>query len=95
MFSLMMKPGMVLDIPSFWQEIVNSQLMAFPLTGFFRFPSLLVYLFLYQNVEELMSLGLNIVDVNKRKQSVLFWTNMIRKEENEARQIAGTKKLKF
>ena len=56
----------------------------FPLTGFFRFPSLVVYLFLYQNVEEFMSLGLNIVDSNKNKQSVLFWTDMVRKEENEA-----------
>jgi len=84
MYALMMKPGVVLDIPSFWQEIVNSQLMAFSLTGFFRFPSLIVYLFLYQNVEEFISLGLNIVDVNKQKKSVLFWTDMTRKEGNEA-----------
>ena len=35
MYALMMKPGVVLDIPSFWQEVVNSQLMTFPLTGFF------------------------------------------------------------
>ena len=84
MYALMMKPGVVLDIPYFWQEIVNSQLLAFPLTGFFRFPSLLVYLFLYQNVEEFMSLGFNIFDVNKQKKSVLFWTDMTRKEGNEA-----------
>ena len=58
--------------------------MAFPLTGSFKFPSLIVHLFLYQNVEEFMSLGLNIVDVNKQKQSVIFWTNIIRREENEA-----------
>ena len=67
MFALMMKPGKILDIPYFWQETVNSQLMVFSLTGSFKFPSLIVYLFLYQNVEEFMSLGLNIMDVNKQK----------------------------
>ena len=72
MFALMMKPGVVLDIPSFWQEVVNSQLIAFPLTGYFRFLSLVVYLFLYQNFEEFMSVGLNIMDSNKNKQSVLL-----------------------
>ena len=52
MFALMMKPGVVLDIPSYWQEAVNSQLMSLSLTDSFRFPSLFIYLFLYQNVEE-------------------------------------------
>ena len=83
MYAMMMKPGTVLDIPYFWQEIVNSQLMRFSLTGSFKFPSLIVYLFLYQNVEEFMSLGLNIMDVNKQKQSVIFWTDIIRREGNE------------
>ena len=51
MFAMMMKPGVVLDIPSYWQEAFNSQLTSLSLTGSFRFPSLIVYLFLYQNVE--------------------------------------------
>ena len=68
MFAMMMKPGTVLDIPSFWQEAVKSQLMSPSLTGSFKFPSLIVYLFLYQNVEEFMQLVLNIMDVNKQKQ---------------------------
>ena len=66
-FAMMMKPGMVLDVPSFWQEAFNSQLMSLSLTGSFKFPSLIVYLFLYQNVEEFMQLGLNIMDVIKRR----------------------------
>ena len=39
MFAMMMKPRMVLDIPSYWQEAVNSQLMSLSLTGSFKFPS--------------------------------------------------------
>lgn len=80
MFAMMMKPGLVLDIPSYWQEFVNSQLMRLSLTGSFRFPSLIVYLFLYKNVEEFMHLGLNIMDMNKRRQSVIFWIDIVRKE---------------
>ena len=51
MFSMMMKPRLVLDIPSYWKEVVNSQFMSLSLTGSFRFHSLIVYLFLYQNVQ--------------------------------------------
>ena len=31
-----------------------------------------------------MHLGLNIMDANKRRQSVIFWTNVVRREQNEA-----------
>ena len=41
MFTLMMNPGVVLDIPSYWKEVVNARLMSLSLTGSFRFPSLL------------------------------------------------------
>ena len=51
MFALMMKPRVVLDIPSYWQEVVNTQLMSLSLTGSFRFHYLIIYLFLYQNLE--------------------------------------------
>ena len=83
MFIMMMKLGLALDIPSYWQEVVKSKLMSLSLTGSFRFPSLIVYLFLYQNVEEFMHLGLNIMDMNKKRQSMIFWTNIVRKEQNE------------
>ena len=79
MFAMMMKPRLVLDIASYWQEAFNTQLMSLSLTGSFRFPSLIVYLFLYKNVEEFMHLGLNIMDMNKRRQSVIFWTDIVRK----------------
>ena len=79
MFTMMMKPGVVLDIPSYWQEAVNSQLMTLSLIGSFKFPSLAIYLFLYQNVEEFMHLGLNIMDMNKKRQLVIFWTDILRK----------------
>ena len=72
MFIMMIKPSMVLDIPSFWQEVVNSLLMSLSLTSSFKFPSLIVYLFLYQNVEKFMHLVLNIMDVNKHRNSVIF-----------------------
>ena len=71
-FSMMMKPGMVLDIPSYWQEVVNSWLMSLSLTGSSIFPSLIIYLFLYKNVEEFMHLGLNIMDMIKKMQSIVF-----------------------
>ena len=71
MFAMMMKPGVLLDIQSYWQEAVNSHLMSLSLTGAFMFPSLIVYLFLYQNLEEFMHLGLNIMDMNKMRQSCI------------------------
>ena len=67
MVAMMMKPRVVMDIPSYWQEAFNSQLMSLSLTGSFKFPSLVIYLFLYQNVEESMHLGLNIMDMNKKR----------------------------
>ena len=67
LFALMMKPGVVLDIHSYWKEVFNTKLMSLSLTGSFRFSSLIIYLFLYQNVEELLYLGLNIMDVNKKR----------------------------
>ena len=85
MFSMMMTLGMVLYIPSYWQEAVNSQLMSLSLTGSFKFPSLIVYFLLYQIVEEFMHLGLNIMDVNKRRQLVIFSIDVVRREKNEAR----------
>ena len=36
-----------------------------------------------ENVEEFMQLGLNIMDVKKQRQSIVFWTDIIRKEKNE------------
>lgn len=59
--------------------------MSLSLTSSFKFPSLIVYLFLYQNVEEFMNLGLNIMDVNKKRKSIVFWTDVVRREKNEAR----------
>ena len=39
MFALMMKPRVVLDIPTYLENFVNNQFMSFSLTGSFRFPS--------------------------------------------------------
>ena len=83
LFALMMKPRVVLDIPSYWQEVINTQLLSLSLTRSFKFPSLIIYLFLYQNVEEFLHLGLNIMDINKKRQSTVFWTNILREEKNE------------
>ena len=58
--------------------------MSLSLTGSFKFPSLIVYLFLYQNVEELMHLGLNIMDVYKTGKSMILWIDVARREQNEA-----------
>ena len=51
--------------------------MNLPLTGSFKFPSIITYLFLYQNAKNFSGLGLNLVDINKKKQSMVFWTNLI------------------
>lgn len=66
-FSLMMKPEIVLDIPEFWVDTINTQFMTLPLTGSFKFPLVITYLFLYQNSEHFSDLGLNVVDINKKK----------------------------
>lgn len=57
--------------------------MSLSLIGSFKFPSLIVYLFLYQNGEEFMHLGLNIMDIKNKRQSVVFWTDVVRTGENE------------
>ena len=54
--------------------------MTLPLIGSFNFPSVITYLFLYQNAEHFSGLGLNVVDINKKKQSVVFWTYLIRND---------------
>ena len=32
-----------------------------------------------------MNLGLNIMDANKTRQSMIFWTDVVRREQNKAR----------
>ena len=71
MFALMMKPGVVLEIPTYLENYIYNQFMSLSLTGSFRFPSLVTYLFLYSHVENFTQLGLNIVSVNKNKHSVV------------------------
>lgn len=46
-FSVMMKPDVVLDIPSFGEGVINAQFMNLSLTVCFIFPSLITYIFLY------------------------------------------------
>lgn len=74
----MMKPEIVLYIPTFWVDIINTQFMTLPLTWSFKFPSVITYLFLYRNFEHFLDLGLNVVDINKKKQSVVFSIDLIR-----------------
>lgn len=77
-FSLMMKPKFVLDIPYFWEGVINAKFMNISLIGCFIIPSLITYLFLYAHVENFMHLGLNIMEPNKNKQLVNFWTDVVR-----------------
>ncbi len=85
MFSLMMNQYIFFDIPSFWEKMINSQSSNFPLARCFRFPSLVTYLFLYTHVERFMHLGMNIMDPNKNKQFVVFWTDVVRDIDNGQR----------
>lgn len=78
MFHLVMQPNIIFNIVTFWEVLVNSQLSYFSITGCFRFPSLVIYLFLYVHVEKFMHLGLNIRDPNRRKHSMVNWTDFIR-----------------
>jgi len=78
----MMSPETVFDIPAFWAKMVNSQLTDISLTGCLRFPSLITYLFFYTHVERFMHLRLNIMDPHKNKQSVVFWTDVVRSTTN-------------
>ena len=80
MFALMMKPGVVLHIPTYLESVINNQFMSLSITGSFRFPYLVTYLFLYSHVGIFIHLGLNIVDVNKNKKLVVFWTYLVGKE---------------
>lgn len=68
MFNLVMQPEVTLDIPNFWEDLVNSKFSNLNLSSCFIFLSLLVFLFLYVHVEIFMHLGLNIMDSIKRKQ---------------------------
>lgn len=83
-FSLMMKPEVVLDIPTFLVDAINTQFMTLPLTGSFKFPTVLTYLFLYQNAEHFSGLRLNVVDINKKKQLVVFWIDLIRNDPGDS-----------
>ena len=65
-------------IISFWERMVNSQLIDFSLTRCFIFHSLITYLFLYTHVERFMNVRLNIMDTHKNKQSMVFWTYVVR-----------------
>lgn len=67
-----MKPEIALGIPAFWVDAISTQFMTLPLTGSFKFPSVITYLFLYRNAEHFSNLGLNVVDIKKKKQSVVF-----------------------
>ena len=67
LFDLMMKPEVVLDISSFWQENINSQFMSLTLIDSFKFPSVVTYLFMYQNAEEFLNFGLNIMDSIRKR----------------------------
>ena len=80
MFVLMMNPEVILDSPPYLHNVINNRFMSLSITSHFRFPSLVTYLFLYSNVDKFTQLGLNIVDVNKNKKSVVFSTDPMRKE---------------
>lgn len=77
-----MQPDVVLDILTFWEYAINLQLLNFSIVGYFRFPSLLVYLFLYVHVYQFMDLGLNVIDVNKQKQTMVNWIDLVRSKPN-------------
>jgi len=70
-FNFFMQPEVILDIPTFWEGLVNSKLSNLNLTGCFIFPPLLVYFFLYVHAEKFMHLGLTLMDCHKRKQSMI------------------------
>ena len=67
----MMQPDVVLDIPTFWEHSINSQLLNFSIVKCLKFPSLLIYLFLYVHIDQFMNLGLNKMDVNKEKKTMV------------------------
>lgn len=60
LFHLMIQPGVMLDVPTFLEHSINSQILNFSVTMCFRFPSLLVYFFKYVHVEEFMDQRLNL-----------------------------------
>jgi len=78
----MMSLETIFDIRAFWENMVNSQLIDLSPNGCFRFPSLITYLFLYTHVERFMHLRLNIMDPHKNKQSVIFWSDVVRSTAN-------------
>lgn len=80
MFHLVMKPNVILNIPTFLEDLLNSQLLNFNLTGCFRFPSLLVYLLLYVHVEKFMHLWLNIMNHHNKKNQLINWIEFVRSQ---------------
>ena len=72
MFSLMMNPEVILDILAYLEDVVNTQFTNLSLFGCFRFPSLVNFFFLYIHVEIFIQFGLNVMDINRNKQSIVF-----------------------
>ena len=66
-FSLVMNPEVILDIPDYLEDVFKTQFMNLSLTGCFRFPSIVTYLFLYIHVETCTQLGFNVMDINRNK----------------------------
>lgn len=82
MFNLILQHVNVLDLPAYWEKMVNSKLSELALTGCLIFPSLVAYLFMYTHVESFMYLGLNTMDVHKKRQSIVIWIDTLRIHSN-------------
>jgi len=78
----MMQPGHLFDILAYLSEPIRFPLHHFSTTSYFRYYSLLFYLFVYTYVDEFECLGLSLVDGKKQRKYVFDWYIVIRKMTN-------------
>jgi len=66
----MMQFGHLFDIPAYLAKAIRFQLQNFPTTSYFRYYSMLLFLFVYNHVDQFECLGLSLVASNKLRKSV-------------------------
>lgn len=78
---VMMQPCHVFDIPSFLAKSIKFQLHHFPITTYFLYYSILLYMFIYTHKDEFEYLGRNLMDSCKQRKYV-FDKDVVRKKPN-------------
>jgi len=75
----MMQQAHLFDIPSYLIGSIRFQMRHFPTTSYFRYYSMLFYLFMYTHVDVFECLGLSLMAPNKQRKFDFDFDVAIRK----------------